>query len=646
MKYEILCARGSHESPVFLLVNTTKGGADQEYDMAKKPCEVGVIAPDSMLCALFGELSGETPVPFIVREGFMEGGVAAARSLVAQGTNIIISRGETCRHIRNAALDAVILEIPIPVRDVISLINAACAISTEIGIVGFGEVYQAADSLAPILPVSMRLFRLGTEADIPDAVQNIMESGLRVIAGTPRVVQQCEELGLTGFALNTRKAVALDILEEAAKIAMILRKEKRLHIGREVVSKMLGGETFLLDSEGKLMQESGGHKPRSAPQLDAKLAWAVRHALPYEGKITIGDSEVHCRLHPIVHNEANLGNLLVVESADHAFTQKKRGNKFSAEHTFGSIVHKSACMKECVRQAQIYAGSDATVCIRGESGTGKEMLAQAMHNASARRNQPFMAINCGAVPESLLASELFGYSRGAFTGARNKGRAGLLELADGGTVFLDEINEAPPSFQVHLLRFLEEFRFFRIGDEEPVSVNVRIICASNANLEECVQARTFRSDLYYRIHVLPLMVPPLRKRRKCLPLLMEYFRYMACASRNDGPPGMTPQAMRVLRDWHYPGNVRELRNLVERMVILADGGVIDEPLARKCLADLRAMALPTGSMAALEREHIRRTLEECGGNRSLAAQRLGISKTTLWRRLKGSPPLVMDARTA
>ncbi len=600
--------------------------------MEERHCEIGVVAPDPLLKSLFEEVTADATQPFALEEGLVEAGVAVAKDMVARGIGVIISRGETFRMIREARLPCVLLQIPISIHDVISLIKTACIASSEIGVVGFNEIYHTANSIAPFLPVSMKIFRLNKASDIPKVMLDIQASGLKVIAGTPCVVRKCVAMGLNGFALQTKKTTALDILEEAAKIVTLRRNEKKyFHVDEHIFSQILGSETFFLDCNGKLLDSS--ERSAAIPTLDARLIWAVQNGLPYEGKISIRDSDVRCKLHPIANNGVNRGALLVVESNQRGSKSKKGEGKFPARYSFENIIHKSECMRECVRQAKLYAASDAAICIRGESGTGKEMLAQAVHNASSRHRQPFIAINCGALPEHLLASELFGYSRGAFTGARQQGRTGMLELANGGTVFLDEINEAPATFQVNLLRFLEEFRFFRLGDEEQVSVDVRVICASNVNLENCVRAGTFRKDLFYRIHVLPLFVPPLRERKSCLPLLLEYFILSAAKILPDARPYLAPEALEILADWCWPGNVRELRNLVERMVILSEGKMIDARLAKLCLSPLKAMGAFEGSLHSLSNEHIRRTLEDCSGNKARAARKLGISTTTLWRRL-------------
>jgi two-component system response regulator HydG len=281
------------------------------------------------------------------------------------------------------------------------------------------------------------------------------------------------------------------------------------------------------------------------------------------------------------------------------------------------------------------APSDATVLVRGESGTGKEVTARAIHAASGRADAPFVAVNCAAIAETLLESELFGYRKGAFTGA-DSDREGLFEAARGGTVFLDEIGEAGAGVQAKLLRVLEEKRINRVGDPIEREVDVRIIAATNRPLEEAIAARAFREDLYFRLLVFPLDVPPLRDRAEDVPLLAEHF--LAQLGRRDQrlPAG----TMRRMQAYAWPGNVRELRNLIERAHILAGPGPItDEHVMLDVTRPARAGAAPATSPEDLNLDNnarllIRTALQRAAGNKSLAARLLGITRRTLYSRMK------------
>ncbi len=291
-----------------------------------------------------------------------------------------------------------------------------------------------------------------------------------------------------------------------------------------------------------------------------------------------------------------------------------------------------------------YARSDATVLVFGESGTGKELLAQGIHAASKRANQPFIAINCGAFPEMLLESELFGYEEGAFTGARRGGKLGLFEAAHTGTIFLDEIGEMPVSLQTRLLRVLQEKEILRVGAIEPTRVDVRVIAATHRDLTERIVTGDFRRDLYYRLNILRLELPGLRNRRQDLPELVAHLA-RKIATRTGIDITLDARVQKPLdAAWNYewPGNVRELENLLERVAMLAslnDAALSDMQL-RELMPEISALvpSKVTSSIAAHRAESeidlIRRVLDESDGSYAKASERLGISRTTLWRKLK------------
>jgi transcriptional regulator with PAS, ATPase and Fis domain len=280
------------------------------------------------------------------------------------------------------------------------------------------------------------------------------------------------------------------------------------------------------------------------------------------------------------------------------------------------------------------------VLIEGENGTGKELAARAIHFGSARANQPFMGINCSAIPETLIESELFGHERGAFTDAKST-KKGLFELADAGTVLLDEIGDMKPSVQAKLLRVLESKEFHRVGGTQPITVDVRVIAATNRNLEEAVACGEFRRDLYYRLKVISLRMPALREQSSDIPLLASHYLARFAEDYNKPLKQLAPASVKALEEHDWPGNVRELRNVIERLVILEHGDVIE---MAQLPAELRMHTKPQGrslvelppdgvALADVERELVRQAMERSGGNQSQAAEFLGIERDALRRRL-------------
>jgi len=302
-------------------------------------------------------------------------------------------------------------------------------------------------------------------------------------------------------------------------------------------------------------------------------------------------------------------------------------------HRFETIVGQSPAIREALNLAQRVAPTDASVLLLGESGTGKEVYAQAIHAASHRKEAPFIPVNCGALPETLLESELFGHERGAFTGAIRT-KPGRFEVADGGTVFLDEIGELPQSIQVKLLRFLQDHIYVRVGGEEMRRADVRILAATNRNLEEMIRDGRFREDLYYRLNVFPIHLVPLRERRDDIPSLVNEF----LVGQERTPQALSSEALEFLMHYDYPGNIRELQNLIERACILAGKGPIlrshfphDRHRPPHETTDLLSMGL---SLDQMERKMILEALERAQGNKTKAAGLLGISRRALYSRME------------
>lgn len=302
-----------------------------------------------------------------------------------------------------------------------------------------------------------------------------------------------------------------------------------------------------------------------------------------------------------------------------------------------NIIGKSPQMEKVLQIAKKVANSDVTVLLRGESGTGKELIAHSIHYMSPRRGRRFIAIGCGAISETLLESEFFGYEKGAFTGATTR-KKGFFEAADGGTIFLDEIGDLPPATQMKLLRVLQENEFQRVGSTETIKVDIRIISATNKNLEKEVREGRFREDLYYRINVVSITLPPLRKRRGDIPLLIEHFleKY-----RQSGKVKISAEAKDLLMNYHWPGNVRELENVIEGAIILSSGDTISAKDIAFNIESIRNITSGAGEASTLkeakeklEQEFIEKVLKETHGNVAQTARELGLSRRHLYEKLK------------
>lgn len=326
---------------------------------------------------------------------------------------------------------------------------------------------------------------------------------------------------------------------------------------------------------------------------------------------------------------------------------KRRMRHLEAKYTFDDILGESRAIKEAIEAAMNAAKTNATVLLRGESGTGKELFAHAIHNSSERRHNQFIRVNCSALTDSLLGSELFGYADGAFTGARRGGRKGLFEEANGGTIFLDEIGEIGLNHQAMLLRVLNEKEIIRVGESKPIPVDVRVIAATNINLEKAVEEGRFRKDLYYRLNVVPIYIPPLRERKTDIPILAEHFIRKYNQEYGRAVEAIDKEALNVLMEYDWPGNIRELENVISRAIINMEFGesVIEKRhLPRFYFQQKRgdSSTIAGGGISKplkeiieeAEKEAIKGALEKTGGNRNEAARILGISVRNLFYKLK------------
>jgi formate hydrogenlyase transcriptional activator len=425
---------------------------------------------------------------------------------------------------------------------------------------------------------------------------------------------ECQQ-GPSGMAINTRKPVVLterELTELAAASKMCVNL-----LGRGV--KTLCSLPLLAHDRvlGALNVGSGRHDAFSTEDVELlsevskQISIAVENALAYRQ---------------------------IAELKDKLNTEKLYlEGEIQSEHNFEEIIGEGAALKRILKQAETVAPTDSTVLILGETGTGKELIARAIHSLSGRRERTFVRMNCAAIPSGLLESELFGHERGAFTGAITQ-KIGRFELAHQGTLFLDEVGDIPLELQSKLLRVLQEQEFERLGSTRTIKVNVRLVAATNHDLNRMVADKQFRGDLYYRFNVFPITMPPLRERRDDIPLLVRYFAQKYAQRMKKRIETIPSEIMAALSSYHWPGNIRELENLIERSVILSRGPDLRVPLGElKAQSPVVSDGDGDGTLEAAERHHILRALEETNwvvGGPSGAAARLGMKRTTLQSKMQ------------
>lgn len=592
----------------------------------------------------------------VLDKGFDE----AVADLRARQVDVVVAAGSNGAYLRQH-LDVPVVLVKVGGFDVMRALGRARSISPRIALVTYGGVADEVDQFDRLFDLGIVQRSYTTEEDARDVVRELKALGIEAVVAPGLVADLADEAGMVGVFLYSQDAVreAIDDAVEIARIGRIeLAKRERLNT---VLGQLTDGVVAVdlqerIDNVNPAMAKFLGAPAEAllgrtlsdvAPELS--LRTTLRDARDEPEQIhRHGNRTLVASRMPILEDGRLTGAVLTCQDAvsihrvDRHLRARQAPREASARYELSHLTGTSPAVLSAKARAEHCARSQATVLITGESGTGKELLAQGIHNASSRRRQPFVAINCAAFPETLLEGELFGHEEGAFTGARRGGRAGLFEAAHTGTIFLDEVGEMPVSLQTRLLRVLQEREILRIGATEPIPIDVRVIAATHRDLKAQVAAGAFRSDLYYRLNILGLSLPALRDRLEDLPML--FANLLDKVATRVGLPA-TPVAA-VAREvlahgtaYAWPGNVRELENIVERLVV--HGNELDRgPGALQSLVPEWFEHAPVLTLSDQSREagvrHVRDVLAACGGDRALACERLGISRTTLWRRLQGN----------
>lgn len=593
--------------------------------------------------------------------------VDEVEGLSVTGYDAVIARGYSARLLRSVCPQTPVLDMVISGYDIMRTVmeckNAYGA--KKIAICGFfGKIYEAA-ALCREFGCEVELYSPETYRELEKNVEDAKRNGCDALIGGFSSGRYAKEYHLPFKLIRTGEDTVLQALNEAIRTVDEVRKERlRSETYKTIIYSSKNGILFV-DCNGIIRVRN--HMARAMNQEAGLLNRPLKEAFPLlypvyrevlcSGQETGGrifklpgnQATVSASFTPVIANEKISG--IVILMSDITQVQKLEGQirrKLSekglrAKYTFEDIIHESKIMEDTIETARRYALSESNVILVGETGTGKEMFAQSIHNASNRKNGPFVAINCAALPENLLESELFGYVEGAFTGTVKGGKMGLFEQAHGGTLFLDEIGEISLAIQTKLLRVLQEREIRRIGDNKVISVDVRIVSATNKSIHRLSEQGMFRRDLAYRLDVLRIFLPPLRQRGQDIPLLFLHLLQQLGKSQNRLVPRIEPEDLKALEEHSFLGNVRELHNVAERVCALSSGSrITKEALAaameppdlepeedrRKDKERVMEEGLPD------ERTMIQQALALCRGNQTKAAKMLGIDRSTLWRKMK------------
>ncbi len=614
--------------------------------------KIAFLAPNDDLQRIARAVLAGTHPDIEIRLGLLSEGVAVARQLIDAGTEIIITRGGTAEAIREAGLVVSIVEVPITGFDLIRAAEKARAYGPKVAVVAFPSMVMGIDCLAPILGIEFHHYVIHSEFAAEANVLRAFADGADAVIGGVITAKSAARHGLPAIFIASGAEGIIQAAEEAKRLAQARKLEQvKAGLFKTVLDYAYEG-VISVDQDGRVTvfnpvaQRTTGidealavGRPIAEIWPELKLTRVLESGRDDLGQLLrIKGKRILCNKIPIMINKqavgavANFQDVSKIQQMEERIRREINASGHVASFTFDDVLGHTPLIENTVRMAKEFAATESAVLLLGETGTGKEVVAQSIHNYSQRAGGPFVAVNCAALPSQILESELFGYVGGAFTGAVREGRPGLFEVAHRGTIFLDEIAEMDYATQGKLLRVLQEKKVMRLGSDKVIPVDVRVIAATNRTLRQMVSQNNFRADLYYRLNVLRLRIPPLRERIADIPVYARHFlaRYTAAAGRR---LVFGDDALDLLSRYPWPGNVRELENNVERIAVVCRGDKVEAAAVAGLLADEEEPGLQS-LLLENEGEEIRKALAAARGRYGDAARILGMSRSTLWRKLK------------
>lgn len=580
-----------------------------------------------------------------------------ALRLVKRGTEVIISAGKYVEEIMEAVTIPVVrihrgkVSFATAVKEARSYSNAVAILARD------SVFYNAAIQYKSTFDEGMIVEKFVSEDEIPAILERLKAQGTQVLVTGTRGKKCALQYGFRCVNVPFEEEDLMVALQEAEHILRYVEMRiEHSQILQTIQSNIREG-LIALNNEGVITEiNQAALNVFALPKtffmgksiVDTEFS-PITLLPSYQKKeacygelVSLNGVALSVSLNPIIVNSVSRALLISfnlveqIQRHEQTLRAKLYSKGHVATYTFDRVIGDSPCMRQVIAEARKYAAVDSTILINGPSGSGKEVFAQSIHNISRRRNQPFVVINCAALPESLLESILFGYEKGAYTGALKEGKKGLFEIAHGGTVFLDEISEMSLNLQARFLRVIQEKEISPVGSDRVIPIDIRIISATNRDMEQLVAEGRFREDLFYRIAVLWLNVPPLSNRREDIPGLIRHFLAVKSAELKIPQPELSPRALQYLCGLSYPGNIRQLGNVVERLLVLSGGHTVTPELAERAanIHPSRPFSPPSGEVRDTEKETLERALLSCNGNRAETAALLNISVTTLWRKMK------------
>ncbi len=622
--------------------------------------KIAFIAPYEDLARLVNSVSVEMGIKVDVFPGVFKGGAGTAKELEKQNYDIVISRGATYYNI-SSEVNIPVINCDITSFDILYALYEAVKFSKKIGLIIHQQNSFNVKLISDVFGID--LLYMNSYKNIEESklmIEKAYNKGYEVIIGGISTKSYAEHLGLKGILIKTSPETVRQVIKNAVEVITLSRKQmiqaerlnQILNFSYEgiIVTDSEGIVTFFNPAAEKIMRIKAndiiGNKadkfiPTTGLIEVVKTGEAQFSAVQKVKNNTIITNRIPIKIKGTVQGAvATFQDISKIQDYEIKIRSEIYKKGLLAKYTLENYIGSSNKIKTLISKAKMYAKSDSTVLITGESGTGKEILAQGIHNASLRKDYPFVAVNCSAIPENLLESELFGYDEGAFTGAKKGGKMGKFELAHKGTIFLDEIGSMPMNLQSGLLRVLQERQVWRVGSNKVIQIDVRIIAATNNDLFRAVEKGNFRSDLYYRLNVLKLDTIPLRERKDDIEILFDYFLNSFCSE----DVNINQTLKNELKKYYWPGNVRELENFVERIVLLHKY-IPPKEIFKDFIEDINnanvnmiedndSLIIKRGTLNEMEQDIITKLYSECNENSTQLSERLNISRTTLWKKLK------------
>lgn len=626
-----------------------------------------LIAPYKELAELAWQAKQELNLTIDIKEGNLEEGIAPALEAQRRGAQVIISRGGTASIIRKQ-VDVPVVEINVTGYDILKTLHQYRDSTTTIGIVGYQNVVYGCQTIASILNIPIQEIIIPNDdgninwSGIKEQMTELVErNGIKVIVGDTTAASKLGGLNVDVHLITSGKEAIIQAIEESCHIIRVREQEEEKAKKFQIVLDFVRDAVIATDEKGLITVVNPMAEKIFSIKRENAYGQPIQEIVKNTGINRVLESGIaeieQLQEVPVGHILTNRIPIKVsgqikgvvatfqeiskIQDAEQKIRQNLYAKGWITKYKFNDILSRDLRMKRLIEIARVYAKTDATILIEGESGTGKEMLAQSIHAESLRSDGPFVAVNCAALPPQLLESELFGYEEGAFTGAKKGGKIGLFELAHNGTIFLDEIGEMDKGLQARLLRVLEEKQVMRLGSDKIIPVNIRVIAATNVSLKNEISQGNFRMDLYYRLNVLNLHTIPLRERQGDIELLAHYFLRQGNQKYGRTVKKLAPEVIEFLSNYRWPGNLRELKNVIERIVLsaekeyvtLADIELIVEELQDidKNTQEYQWGHLLDGTLQEIKRKIILKVLEDEGYNKSRAARRLGIDRSTIER---------------